>query len=184
MGTANLFVAPAAIAASASNGDYFVEAKGGSASVWSDGLQANSEELLAGYRWNTDFGKLGFELGYMDFGEIDSGTPSNGFALFGATIKGHALETGVDLNYMLAERLYIEPRIGLMRLSYSGVQRDRMNGDQDYDETRTGHYVGIGLGVWITPNFAVSLNFDNHTAEMLGQTQTISVVSVGVQVQF
>jgi hypothetical protein len=59
-----------------------------------------------------------------------------------------------------------------------------MNGDQDYDETRTGHYVGIGLGVWITPNFAVSLNFDNHTAEMLGQTQTISVVSVGVQVQF
>lgn len=184
MSTAALFVAPAAIAAPGSNSDYFVEAKGGSASIWNNGTQTSSPEFLGGYRWNTGFGKLGFELGYVDFGEIDSGTPSNGFALFGATFKGHAIKAGVNLNYMLTDQLYLEPRIGLMRLSYTGVQRDFLNGDTNYNETKTGHYAGVGLGIWITPNFAASFNFDNDTAEILGQTRTISVVSIGVQVQF
>lgn len=184
MSTATLFVAPSASAAPGSNGNYFVEAKVGSASIWNGGTQVTSPELLGGYRWNTDFGKLGFELGYVQFDEIDSGTPSNGFALFGATFKGHAIKAGANLNYTFGEGFYLEPRIGLMRLSYSGVQRDFVNGDTNYNETRTGHYAGIGVGFWFTPNFAASLNFDNHTALILGQTLKISVISLGVQVQF
>jgi hypothetical protein len=185
MGTANLFVAPAATAAPGSDDNYFVEAKYGSADLFGQASQKGSPELLGGYRWNTDFGKLGFELGYVDFGEIDSGFPSNGFAEFGSTFKGHAIKAGVDLNYTLVpEGLYLEPRIGLIRLSYTGVQRDFINGDKFYDESKIGHYVGIGVGVWFTPNFAVGLNFDNHTAEILGQTQTIDVISLGMQFQF
>lgn len=185
MGTATSFVAPAAVAAPGNNGDYFVEAKGGNASIWDSGTSTFSREILAGYRWNTDFGKPGLELGYADFGEIDSGTPSNGFAFFGATINNaHLIKAGVDLNYTFGEQLYLEPRIGLMRVSYTGLQRNFPNADIDYSETRTGHYVGIGVGVWFTPKFAVGLNFDKHTAELLGQTQTISVVSIGMQVQF
>lgn len=190
MSTASLFAAPAAIAAPGSDDHYFVEAKLGSASIWNQGTQTSSPELLGGYRWDTGFGKLGFELGYVGFGEIDSGTPSNGFAEFGATVnKSHLIKAGLNLNYTLAgQQLYFEPRIGLMRLSYTGVQRDfspdGIFSSTYYSETRTGHYAGIGVGFWFTPNFAVSLNFDNHTAEILGQTQTINVVSFGVQLQF
>jgi hypothetical protein len=184
MSTATLFVAPAAIAAPGSNGDYFVEAKDGTASIWAGGTDANSPELLTGYRWDTDFGKLGFELGYVDFAEIDSGFPSNGFAFGGASFKGHAIKAGVDLNYSFAERMYLEPRIGLMRLSYTGLQRDFPNANKNYDETKIGQYIGIGLGVWITPNFAASVNFDNYKAEILGETETIGVFSFGVQFRF
>ena len=189
MSTATLFVAPAAMAAPGSDGDYFVEARVGSASIWNEGTQTSSQELLGGYRWNTGFGKLGFELGYVGLGEIDSGTPSIGFAEFGATInKAHLIKAGLDLNFTFAEQAYLEPRIGLTRLSYTGVQRDfspaGISNYTYYSETRTGHYAGIGLGVWFTPHFAASLNFDGHTAEILGETQTISVVSLGVQFQF
>lgn len=186
------FVAPAAIAAPESNGDYFVEAKGGSVSIWESGTSTSSREILGGYRWDTgSFGKLGFELGYLHFGEIDSDTPSIGFAEFGATInQAHLINAGLDLNYTLpGQQLYFEPRIGLMRLSYSGVQRD-ISPDQFftstyYNETRTGHYVGIGMGVWFTPNFAASINFfDNYSAEILGRGQTINVASLGLQFQF
>jgi outer membrane autotransporter protein len=191
MSTASFFIAPAAVAAPGSGDNIFVEAKLGSATVsdWDGGTQDTSPELLAGYRWNTGFGKLGLEVGYAYFGRIDSDAPSNGFAEFGATINhAHMIKAGVDLNYTFAERLYVEPRIGLMRLSYTGVQRDfsgsGVSSHTNYDETRTGHYVGVGFGVWITPNFAVGLNYDDHTAEILGQTESINVFSIGVQYQF
>lgn len=184
MSGVGLFCAPAAVAATGGDNDFFAEAKLGNASIWDQGTQGSTPELLAGYRWNTDFGKLGFELGRVNFGVIDSGEPSNGFGLFGATFKGHAIKAGVDLNYTFAERMYLEPRAGLMRLSYTGVQRDWPNPNTNYNETKAGHYVGIGLGVWIMPSFAVSLNFDNYTAEMLGQTRTIRVTSIGAQFRF
>ena len=189
MGTAASFVAPAAMAAPGNDDNYFVEVKGGNASIWDSGTTAFGGELLAGYRWNTDFGKPGFELGYANFGQIASGTPSNGFAEFGSTINHvHMIKAGVDLNYTFGERFYVEPRIGLVRLSYTGVQRD-VSGNgifshTDYDETRTGHYVGIGVGVWFTPHFAMSVNFDNYAAKLLGNDETISVVGLGVQFQF
>ena len=189
MSTASLFVAPAASADTANSDNAFVEVKGGSASIWDSGTSALGGEILGGYRWNTGVGKLGFELGYANFGDIESGTPSNGFAEFGASINHvHMIKAGADLNCTFGERFYIEPRIGLMRLSYTGVQRDvTPAGDFTsihYDETKMGHYVGVGLGVWITSNFAVGLNFDRHTAEILGKTETISVTSAGVQFQF
>ncbi|HSN17990.1 MAG TPA: outer membrane beta-barrel protein [Gammaproteobacteria bacterium] len=185
MCTITLFAAPAAIAAPGSGDNYFVEAKVGSASIWSGGTQASSPELLGGYRWDTgSFGKLGFELGYVDFSEIDSGTPSISFAFGGATFKGRAIKAGVNLNYTIGQYLYLEPRLGLMRLSYTGVQRNFPNNDINYSETKIGHYIGIGVGAWFTPNFAMSLNFDNHTADILGQTQTINVFSLGAQFQF
>jgi len=47
MSTAALSVAPAALAAPGGNGDFFVEAKVGSASIWNNGTQASSPELMA-----------------------------------------------------------------------------------------------------------------------------------------
>lgn len=187
IGAASLVAVPAAAAAPGDGGEYFVEAKLGSTTIsnWSQTNQKATPEYLAGYRWDTGQGKLGFELGYVDFGPADSGPPSNGQALFGSSIyKSHALKLGANYNFPLTPQLYAEPRAGLMRLSYTGVTRNFPNADTNYNETKTGHYLGLGLGIWVTPNFALSLNLDNHTAELLGESTTLTVFSIGLQLRF
>lgn len=184
MGAASLIAAPAAVAAPGGKGGYFVEAMYGQTDVWADNYQKQTTGLLAGYRWNTGFGKLGFELGYVDFGDVDSGTPSITYAFYGQSIDAHALKAGANLNFTFEQGLYLEPRIGLMRFSYTGADRNFPNSTTYYDETKIGHYAGIGLGFWIAPNFALSFNVDNYPVEILGQTKSLDTFSIGLQFQF
>jgi hypothetical protein len=180
-----MVIGHSAAAAPGDSGEYFAEYKIGGTSIGDQQTRRDSSELMAGYRWGADERKLGFELGYVDFGPFDSGSPSISQAFYGASVyTSHALKLGVNYNFSLIPQLYVEPRAGLMRLSYRGIQHNFPYNDRHYNETRMGHYVGVGVGVWVTPHFALSMNLDDHIGEFFGDTTALIVFSIGAQVRF
>ncbi|HET6725637.1 MAG TPA: outer membrane beta-barrel protein [Gammaproteobacteria bacterium] len=176
---------PTAVAAPGDDGNFFAEVKIGHTYIYDETHDTLTPSILAGYRWKISDGvAAGVALGYVDFAASSSGEPSITNAYYGEYIDASAVKVGANINFEIG-RLYLEPRVGLMRLSATGSNRNGpLNPITDYDGNWTGAYLGIGAGYWITPDVAVGLNGDYHTAKIAGDSTSITTFSVGLEFQF
>lgn len=191
-------LAQAAVPADSDEG-FFLAAKIGKTAwslndQYSDNQKATTYGAQAGYRWSiNDANAIGFEAGYIDFGEIDDADGG----MF-ATFSGSALTAGVNYQLTFAEAWYFEARAGYMQLTLDSnitlpgvtVQIGPFSSDlglgisynsDDFD----GVYAGVAIGRYFTPAFGLSLNYDYHRAnDVYGENLNLPTFSIAAEFRF
>lgn len=172
---AALALASASSVAATTNGAFFANAGVGQSQYHvgrTDGLGYKLDEkdtagaVRFGYIWyNTvDFG---IEGGYVDLGKVTSRYLSAGTAENGdITAKGWML--GVNGKYHFARDWFLSARGGWL---HSKVDATASYSDSTTSQYATGSahgdgwYAGAGVGYDFSPNFSLSLNYDNYHAK-------------------
>lgn len=193
--------APLAQAAAAADSDdgFFLTAKVGSTAwslndQYSDNQKATTYGAQGGYRWSiNDANAVGFDVGYIDFGDIDDA----GGGMF-ATLSGSALTAGVNYQLTFGNAWYLEARTGYMKLTLKSsitlpgvsiqigpISTDLGLGFNYNSDEFDGAYLGVGVGHWLTPSFGLSVNYDYHRADdVYGESLNLATFSVAAEFLF
>jgi len=153
---------------------------------------------VVGYRWAVDRPfYVGVEAGYVDLGNVTS-KDEWGSTIAGNVyrnvdkykLEGKAVLVGANGKWELPHHWTITARLGLAhsRTTYSYSQSYYINGHlQDTfkpfpkeSSTDNGIYAGIGFGYDFTPNFGVTLNYDNYSLKAQDITEDKRTVNIGV----
>jgi hypothetical protein len=187
--------------AHAANEGAFIGINGGQASydINHSGFQDKNDTAfgaVAGYRWAVDRPfYFGVEGGYVDLGKITSHYETS--QTFGTRLdtfsekyklKGHALLVGANGKWVLPHRWTITARFGLAHshTSYDVDQNEVFDGKNVYNyslrdsSNDNGIYAGVGFGYDFTPNFGVTLNYDNYSLKAQNITGDKRTINVGV----
>lgn len=139
------------------------------------------------WHWGVDFAVEG---GYADLGELTSDWADSTGSVH-TTLKNQGLFGGVKVGYRFARNWHISGRTGLYenRMRQDGVEVYTANNTVvtdrfSYDQTKTRWYAGVGLGVDVTPQFALSLNYDYYAARFEGVDIDIDATTLGAQFRF
>jgi len=151
---------------------------------------------VAGYRWGVDRPfYFGVEGGYVDLGKISSHYETS--QTFGTHVdtfkekyelKGHALLVGANGKWVLPHHWTITARFGLAHshTSYDADQNETFDGENVGSNSfrdssnDNGIYAGVGFGYDFTPNFGITLNYDNYSLKAQNITGDKRTVNVGV----
>ncbi|HET6655295.1 MAG TPA: outer membrane beta-barrel protein [Gammaproteobacteria bacterium] len=196
---AAICTAPLAQAAAPDNGGFFVTAKIGKTAwslndQYSDNQKATTYGAQAGYRWSiNDANAIGFDVGYIDFGDIDDADGG----LF-ATFSGSAMTAGANYQFTFAESWYLQARAGYMKLTLDsnvtlpginlqiGPFSSNLGLSVSYESDEfDGIYLGVGIGHYFTPGFGLSLNYDYHQADdVYNETLNLATFTVAAEFRF
>jgi OmpA-OmpF porin, OOP family len=151
---------------------------------------------VVGYRWAVDRPfYFGVEGGYVDLGKISSKYDQSETFGSGANthvekyeLKGHALLVGANGKWVLPRHWTITARFGLAHshTSYDADQNETLDGQNVYSNSLrdssndNGIYAGVGFGYDFTPNFGVTVNYDNYSLKAQNITGDKRTVNVGV----
>jgi hypothetical protein len=198
------FASLGARAADANEGA-FIGINGGSASydIHNSGFEDKKDTAFGGvigYRWAVDRPfYFGVEGGYVNLGKLtdrygDSynyGTTSNPFIdayTEKYELKGRAILIGANGKWVLPHRFTITARVGVAHshTSFDYAYNETINGKAYQDESvhassnDNGIYAGLGFGYDFTPNFGVTVNYDNYSLKAQKLTGDKRTVNVGV----
>jgi hypothetical protein len=155
---------------------------------------------VVGYRWAVDRPfYFGVEGGYVNLGKLTDryeGSQNLGTAnqpYIDAykekyELKGHALLIGANGKWVLPHRFTITARFGLAHShsAYDASYNETLNGVNVDSESihqssnDNGIYAGVGFGYDFTPNFGVTVNYDNYSLKAQKLTGDKRTVNVGV----
>jgi hypothetical protein len=154
---------------------------------------------VVGYRWAVDRPfYFGVEAGYVDLGKITSRYEWGGLTFVDKekfALKGNAVLIGGNGKWVLPHHWTITARLGLARSHTSyDIRSDyyqsdyyRNTSDTPYETDKShdssndiGIYAGVGFGFDFTPNFGVTVNYDNYSLKAQGITDDKRTVNVGV----
>jgi len=198
----------ASFGAHAADEGTFIGINGGRANydISHSGFQDKDDTALGavvGYRWAVDRPfYLGVEAGYVDLGSISSRYEQvNTYPNVVVTntqkykLKGKAVLVGANGKWLLPHHWTITARLGLAhsRTTYD-TQFDHLeNGQHVYggndvlfsgkthdSSNDNGIYAGVGFGYDFTPNFGVTVNYDNYSLKAQNITGDKRTVNVGV----
>lgn len=156
-----LFAAPVAMA---QDSGFFLQARGGNASVGEDLYDDTTTafEIGGGYRW----GAFGVEAGYVTFNEFEET-----FDLLNLSAELDGWTIGGNLKFPFADQWYFSGRGGLFWWSADadtvlcvnpGNTCSRVGvSDDDMD-----FYAGVGLGYDFSPQFGMGIAYDVFGAEL------------------
>lgn len=119
-------VVPDVLAADAAGGDVFLDAKVGKTyggpGTYAAGYSSTTQSSWGadgGCRWKLDDARsLGFEVGYMHFGEVFSGADPMGFSTSKESLS--AISAGVDYRFLFGDdkAWHFQTRVGLRRVKF------------------------------------------------------------------
>lgn len=191
----------ASFGAHAANEGAFIGINGGSANydISHSGFQDKNDTAfgaVVGYRWAVDRPfYFGVEAGYVDLGKITSRYETS--QTFGTLLdtykekyelKGRALLVGANGKWVLPHHWTITTRFGLAHshTSYDADRNEIFDGKNVYSyslrdsSNDNGIYAGLGFGYDFTPNFGVTVNYDNYSLKAQNITGDKRTVNVGV----
>lgn len=170
-----LFASPLALAQDASG--FFIEARGGNASVSEDLYDDTTTafEIGGGYRW----GAFGVEGGYVTFNDFEDQFQGLNIS---AELDGWIL--GGNLRFPFADQWYFSARAGLffwdakadtvLCVTQGGTNVCDQVGIDDSD---TDFYAGVGVGYDFSDQFSLGLAYDYFGADLeseSGQDETLN----------
>ena len=192
-------------AAHDANEGAFIGVNGGSASydIHNSGFEDKKDTAIGavvGYRWAVDRPfYFGVEGGYVNLGKLtDRYEYTSTFGSPRAPItdvqtekyelKGRAILIGANAKWVLPHRWTITGRFGVAHshTAFDYHYDDVQNGQNVYSESAhlssndNGIYAGLGFGYDFTPNFGVTVNYDNYSLKAQKLTGDKRTVNVGV----
>jgi OOP family OmpA-OmpF porin/outer membrane immunogenic protein len=179
LGLSSLVAMPAAFAQDRNNG-FFIEARGGSASVDEDDFDDTTTafQIGGGYRW----GGFGIEGGYVTFNDFEDN--SQGLDI-NAEVDGFTL--GVNGRTNFAEDWYLSGRIGAFFWDAEadtavlvGTTPTRIEADDD----GTDFYAGVGMGYDFSEQVSLGVAYDYFGPETDASDLGTNVFSVTGEVRF
>lgn len=178
IGVSCLFAVPTAFA---QDSGFFLEARGGSASIDEDEFDDTTTafQIGGGYRW----GAFGVEGGYVSFNDFENeiaGLDVN------AELDGYTL--GINGKSHFANQWYLSGRLGAF---FWDADADtvfcttpgncaRVSGDDD----GTDFYAGVGVGYDFSEQFSLGVAYDYFGADAADVTLDTNVLSVTGEVRF
>lgn len=188
---AALTIVPNALAADAAGGNIFVDAGVGgivgkplgSASSNTTGSQL-SWGADGGYRWRFDDQRsLGFELGYMHFGEVADESDNFGRS----QISASAMSLGANFQYLFGDdRAWVFQAHG----GWTSVKFDNDFNSFFYpsgaeSSRQSGIYFGLGIGHKLTQDFSVLLSYKNYsTSYVSGTGRSLDLNWIGLVAEY
>ena len=176
--------APSAFAQATDRTGFFIEGRGGSASVSEDEFDDTSTafQFNGGYRW----GAIGIEGGYAtfnDFEDSDSGLDIN------AELDGYTL--GINGRYNFAPQWYLAGRVGAFFWDADAnaavcvvAGTNQVCNLVDADTDGTDFYAGVGVGYDFNEMFSMGAAYDYFGADGDEVTLDTNVFSVTAEVRF
>ena len=176
--------APSAFAQATDRTGFFIEGRGGSASVSEDEFDDTSTafQFNGGYRW----GAIGIEGGYAtfnDFEDSDSGLDIN------AELDGYTL--GINGRYNFAPQWYLAGRVGAFFWDADAnaavcvvAGTNQVCNLVDADTDGTDFYAGVGVGYDFNEMFSMGAAYDYFGADGDDVTLDTNVFSVTAEVRF
>ena len=148
-----------AMAADGSDSGVFLDAKAGSVIGKPAGTGYSSQTHTSwgadgGYLWNTDnANSVGFELGYMHFGNIAQSGGNSGVA----SDSANAMTVGGRFEHLFGEdkAWVFQLRAGLSSMKVDGDFNSFFGPSGSSSWRENGPYFGFGMGRHITPGFSV-----------------------------
>jgi len=169
---------PNAFAADTAGGDVFLDAKVGKTyggpGTYAAGYSSTTQSswgAAGGYRWRLDDARsLGFEVGYMHFGDVFSSEDPMGFSASQESLS--AISAGVNYRFLFGDdkAWHFQTRVGLTRVktdsSYSYFPPVGPAASGSASSNSTGAYLGFGIGRRVTQDFSLSLVFDHYNSDL------------------
>jgi hypothetical protein len=176
-------VVPECWAADTGGGNVFLDAKygallgndGESGDVGNYGDSTTAWGADGGYLWRLDDERsLGFEIGYMHFGQVSNDTDANEF--FNGNTTATAMTGGVRYEYLFGEdkATIFQAHAGLTHAkfesSYSYFPPGGPSGAGSSSSYENGLYIGLGIGRQLTQSFSVILAYNAYSTSGSHQT--------------
>lgn len=195
---AALAVVPNALAADTGSGNVFLDAKygslignnGSSGDVGSYGDSNAAWGADGGYLWKLDDARsVGFEVGYVHFGQVSNNTDALGF--FSGNTTASALTAGVRFEAFLGndKATILQMHGGLAHTkfdsSFSYFPPGGPSGAGTSSWYENGTYFGLGIGRQLTQSFSVILAYNLYSASGSDRGQTdLSVNWIGLVAEY
>lgn len=176
--------APSAFAQATDRTGFFIEGRGGSASVSEDEFDDTSTafQINGGYRW----GAIGIEGGYADFNGFED--ESEGLDI-DADLTGWTL--GVNGRFNFAEQWYLAGRVGAFFWDADAnaavcvvAGTNQVCNLIDADTDGTDFYAGVGLGYDFNEMWSMGVAYDYFGASNDDLDLNNNVFSVTAEVRF
>jgi long-subunit fatty acid transport protein len=170
-------VVPNALAADLDTGNIYVDAAvgkmfGRQTNTGDEGPSNDSTSAWradGGYRWKLDDARsLGFEVGYMHFGDVANNSDANEF--FNGETTASAITAGVNYQYLFgADKAWIfQARLGLMSVKFdedsAAFNPDGPAITGSSSTSQSGAYFGFGIGRDITQSLSLVLALEYYNA--------------------
>jgi hypothetical protein len=167
---------PNAFAADTGGGNVFLDAKFGAligkgnstGDVGNSGDSTTASGADVGYLWKLDdVRSLGFELGYMHFGQISNDTDALSFVDGNTTAS--AITAGVRFKLLLGDdkATILQLHGGLAHTKFTSSFSSFTPGGAAQSGTsssyKNGPYFGVGVGRQFTQSFSVLLAYNNYS---------------------
>ena len=179
IGLSSLVAMPAAFAQDRSG--FFIEGRGGSASIDEDDFDDNTTafQIGGGYRW----GAFGVEGGYVSFNDFES--ESQGLDINGQ-LEGWTL--GINGRTNFAEQWYLSGRVGAF---FFDADADTVICESpsncariEVEDDGTDFYAGVGVGYDFTDQFSMGVAYDYFGADAGDSNLDTNVFSVTAELRF
>jgi hypothetical protein len=183
-------VVPNALAADSNGGNVFLDAKYGKMfGKPATGYTNDSQAAWAadgGYRWTIDdANSVGFDVGYMHFGDVDDSGGNGGIN----TVSATAMTAGVNYQHLFGtDKAWIfQMRGGLMSVKFDDEFSSFFSNDATSSSHQTGEYFGFGIGREITQSFRLILTLEYNSAGdtgNYGSDQGLDLGFIGLQAEY
>ena len=166
-------IVPNALAAGSDDGDIFLDAKVGKtfgSNSGGSGYNSDSQSswgVDGGYRWKLDDARLlGFDVGYMHFGDISAGDP---MSFSTGMVSRSAISVGANYHFLFGDdkASYLQARVGVMSVkfdeSFSTFAPAPVT-TGSYSSHHGGWYYGLGIGRYVTQDFSLILVWELYNS--------------------
>jgi opacity protein-like surface antigen len=192
-------VVPNALAADSDSGNAFFDVKfgetfGGPGSAHS-GYFSDSQSAWGadgGYRWKLDDARsVGFDVGYMHFGQVDDESDPMDFTSGEASAS--AITVGGNYRFLFGDdkAWYMQARVGLMSVKFDATYTYYPPNPPSISSDSWRHggwYYGLGIGRHITQSFSLILAYDGYysgdTGDQIGQQSGLNLGFLGLEAEF
>jgi OmpA-OmpF porin, OOP family len=138
-----------------------------------------SYRIAGGYRWDA----FGIDAGYTDLGSANDLSTTAGGVLRTQELDLTGWTVGVHGRFRLSDRWFFQAKGGLFRWS-SDLDLGLDGAQARFDDSGTGWYAGLGIGVDIGQRFSLTLDADRYEAEPESRGLSANVVSLGTEIRF